>query len=121
MKNNTKSVNTAYILNNINQEVIKIELSKTDIQALLRFRKTLCNDISRTKTFEDSNLIKIKVVYDKNSFIQLFDGQMFVYDNNIFEYYLDPNMITQNYIINKAYKHNYDKLKQVVYLDSVNK
>jgi len=121
MKTIIKSSNRAYILNNINQEVIEIKLSQKDIKTLLRFRKIFNSDISNTKPFDENNLVKIKIIYAGNNYMLMFGGQMFVYENNLMEYYSDKRMLAQNYIINKAYKHNYDKLKQVVYLDSVGK
>lgn len=121
MYKNVKSKNKAIILNNINREIIEIKLSQKDIQSLLRFRRILSSDISNAKPFDENIFLKIKVLYEDNNYMQLFGGQMFVFENNLMEYYLDKKMLVQNYIINKAYKHNYDKLKQVVYLNSVGK
>jgi hypothetical protein len=121
MYKNVKSKNKAIILNNINREIIEIKLSQKDIQSLLRFRQILYSDISNAKPFDENIFLKIKVLYEDNNYMLLFGGQMFVFENNLMEYYLDKKLLVQNYIINKAYKQNYDKLKQVVYLNSVGK
>jgi hypothetical protein len=119
MYKNIKNKNKAIILNNINREIIEIKLSQKDIRSLLRFKRILSSDISYAKPFGENNFLKIKVLYEDNNYMQLYGGQMFVFENNLMEYYLDKKMLVQNYIINKAYKHYYDKLKQVVYLNSV--
>lgn len=118
MRKLKKGLIVAHILNCINQETIEIELSEYDIKTLLRFRKIFSGNISDTKPFDEFNIIKIKIYYGNFNWIQLFGGQMFISENNILEYYNDKNALAQNYIINLAYKNNYDRLKQVVYLDS---
>jgi len=119
MYKNIKSKSKAIILNNINREIIEIKLSQKDIQSLLRFRLILTSDLSKVRPFDENNVLKIKVLYEDNNYIQLYGGHMLVYENNLMEYYMDKKMLVQSYIINKAFKHNYDKLKQVVYLNSV--
>ncbi len=121
MKRKLKIQRRAYIQNNINQEIIEVELSQKDVQTILRYKRVLCNNLSKTKIFDDSIIMKIEVVHMDKNILNTFGGQVFIYENNIIEYFVDDDMLIQNYILGKAYKHNYDRLKEVVYMDSFSK
>jgi hypothetical protein len=121
MKRIIKNTDTAYIKNDINEEVIEVKLSQKDMYNILRYRRVLSNDISRANAYNDSSIIKMKVNYGNNNYIELSGEQIFIYENNLIEYYHDPDLLIQNYILEKAYKNNYDKLKHIVFIDSVNK